>query len=80
MARTAVITGTAAATMGVVGKAMGPKGAPAGTPPPPAQAAAPPPAGLSDETLAKLKQLGELRTSGVLNEQEFAEAKAKLLA
>jgi hypothetical protein len=31
-------------------------------------------------TLARLKELGELRDSGVLTEEEFTRAKAKLLA
>ncbi|MGR4064851.1 MAG: SHOCT domain-containing protein [Vulcanimicrobiaceae bacterium] len=72
-ARTAVIAGTATATMNAVGgagRAPQPQAAP-----PPAAAAG----GLTEETLSKLKQLGELHASGVLNEQEFAQAKAKLL-
>ncbi|EME17185.1 hypothetical protein G419_19745 [Rhodococcus triatomae BKS 15-14] len=40
-------------------------------------AAAPPPA--EDELITKLKQLGELHQSGVLSDDEFAAAKAKLL-
>jgi hypothetical protein len=44
----------------------------------PAQAAPPPVAG--DDPIAKLKELGELRDSGVLTEEEFAAQKAKLLA
>lgn len=36
-------------------------------------------AGLSDETIDKLKQLGELKDQGVLSDDEFAAAKAKLL-
>ena len=42
--------------------------------PPPAPAAAP--AGIDME---QLKQLGELHAAGVLNDEEFAAAKAKLL-
>jgi hypothetical protein len=42
--------------------------------PPPAAAA---PAGID---MAQLKQLGELHTAGVLSDEEFAAAKAKLLA
>ena len=48
---------------------------------PPAPVAAPAPAagGLSDDSLAQLKQLGDLKASGVLTDAEFAAAKAKLL-
>jgi hypothetical protein len=68
--RTAVIAGTATATMNAVGS--GGRREPA----------APEPAasGLTDDTLAKLKQLGELHAAGVLNDQEFSQAKAKLLS
>jgi hypothetical protein len=51
--------------------------------PPPAAPASPPPAhqpATADVTLARLKELGELRDSGVLTEEEFTQAKAKLLA
>jgi hypothetical protein len=83
MARTAVITGTATATMGVVGKSMAPS-APAHPQAGGAQTAAPvaapePAVGFGADTIAKLKDLGELRTAGVLTDQEFAQAKAKLL-
>jgi membrane protease subunit (stomatin/prohibitin family) len=46
-----------------------------------AQAAAPAPAagGMSDATIAQLKQLADLHTSGVLSDEEFAAAKKKLL-
>jgi hypothetical protein len=41
----------------------------------------PTPAGPStDDKLAQLKQLGELKTAGVLTEAEFEEQKAKILA
>jgi outer membrane protein OmpA-like peptidoglycan-associated protein len=43
-------------------------------------AAAPPPAAEEDPLIAKLKQLGELHQSGVLSDEEFASAKAKLLS
>ena len=46
--------------------------------PPPAPAApAPAPA---DDTMAKLQQLAQLHASGVLTDEEFTQAKAKLLA
>lgn len=41
------------------------------------QSQAPPPA---DDLTAKLKQLAELHSSGILSDDEFAAAKAKLLA
>lgn len=34
----------------------------------------------TDHKLAQLKQLGELRTAGVLTDEEFASEKAKILA
>lgn len=43
-----------------------------------APASAPAPAGTND-TLDQLKQLGELRQSGVLTDEEFAAQKAKIL-
>lgn len=48
--------------------------------PPPQQYASPPPAAPSQaDTIEQLKQLGELRESGVLTDEEFAAQKAKLL-
>jgi hypothetical protein len=46
------------------------------------QAAAPAAAApaAADDTMAKLQQLASLHTSGVLTDEEFAAAKAKLLA
>jgi hypothetical protein len=44
-----------------------------------APAAAAPSGGISSETIEQLKQLGELKTSGVLTEEEFEEQKRKLL-
>jgi hypothetical protein len=45
---------------------------------PAAPAAAAPAAG--DDTMAKIQQLASLHSSGVLTDEEFAAAKAKLLA
>jgi hypothetical protein len=45
----------------------------------PAQPAAPAPGG-TDLKLEQLKQLGELRQQGVLNDAEFEQQKAKILA
>ena len=44
--------------------------------PPPAPAPAAP---AEDELITKLKQLGELHNQGILSDEEFASAKAKLL-
>lgn len=45
------------------------------------QEVAPPTSGSSgDDLIAKLQQLGQLHQSGVLSDEEFAAAKAKLLA
>ncbi len=54
---------------------MGPAGAyaqPAYAEPPAQEAPA-------DDSVAKLKELGELHASGVLSDEEFTAAKAKLL-
>src|SRR5262245_23124586 len=53
-------------------------------PPPPAPvAAAPPPApaagGISDDTIAQLEKLGQLKSQGILTEEEFNAQKSKLL-
>lgn len=76
-ARTAVVAGTASATINAVNRK---KGAPQPEQAAPAPVTAHASAGLTDDTIAKLRQLGELHTSGVLTDQEFAAAKAKLLA
>ena len=47
-------------------------------PPPPAAAPAPS-TGLTDGSIAQLKQLGELHESGVLTDAEFEAAKQKIL-
>jgi membrane protease subunit (stomatin/prohibitin family) len=43
------------------------------------QAAQAPPAPAQADPMAKLKELGELHSSGVLTDEEFAAAKAKVL-
>ena len=84
MARTAVIAGTATAVAGGVRnhqeqKAMANQPAPATpqAPPPPSPAAGP--AGEVDIT-GELTKLAEMRSNGLLSDEEFAAAKAKLLA
>jgi hypothetical protein len=44
------------------------------------QPAAPPTAPAGNDMMAQLNQLAQLKASGVLTEEEFAAAKAKLLA
>jgi len=44
------------------------------------QPQAAPPAPSQDDTLARLKELGELKTAGVLTDAEFEAQKAKILA
>jgi transcription initiation factor TFIID subunit TAF12 len=93
MARTAVVAGTATAVSNRTSRRQAnrwqqqadaeayqqqqeaPAQAQSAAPPPPA-AAAP---GESDK-LAQLKELGELKASGVLTEAEFEAQKAKILA
>ena len=82
MARTAVIAGTATAVAGGVRnhqeqKAQAAQAAPAAAPappPPPAPAAAP-----EADVAGDLQKLIEMKTSGLLSDEEFAAAKAKLL-
>ena len=95
MARTAVVAGTASATAGAVqrrgaqkAEAQQQAAAPPATPAaPPAAPATPPTAPAQaaqtpdeDDVVAKLQQLGELKAQGVIDDAEFAAAKAKLLA
>jgi len=82
MARTAVITGTATAVSGNVqrrqmGKAQAQQAQAQQAPPPPA--AAPAPEAASDDLSAQLLKLADLHSAGVLSDEEFAAAKAKLL-
>lgn len=48
--------------------------------PPPAPAAPPAPSGMTDEKMAQLKNLADLKAAGILTEEEFAAQKAKILA
>ena len=87
IARTAVVAGTATAVSGRVQRrqqgrwAQQEQEAAAQQAPPayaePAQADAP--AGGTDDKLAQLKQLGELRDAGVLSDAEFEAQKGKIL-
>jgi hypothetical protein len=74
-ARTAVVAGTATAVSGRVQRRQAERWAQQDQPQ--AYDEAPPPA--QDDSIAKLKELGELHASGVLTDEEFAAQKAKLL-
>ena len=88
--RTAVIAGTATAVSNRVSTRQATRAqekaqaqayqeqaaAPQAAPPPPPP---PPPDAGGEDVVAKLKELGELHSSGVLSDYEFAAAKAKLL-
>jgi hypothetical protein len=84
MARTAAVAGTATAVSGGVRRRQqarwaqqeAPTAAPEPTPAP-APAA---PAAAGPSVIDQLKELGELKSQGILTEEEFAAQKAKLLA
>ena len=84
VARTAVIAGTATSVSNRVSRRQGERWnqQEAAQAPAPEQAAPPPaaaPAPAGDSTIDQLKQLGELKSQGILTEEEFAAQKAKLL-
>jgi len=81
MARTAVVAGTATAVSGRVARRQQSRWAAQEQQQAPAQAPAEPAAAPAQEEdpMEKLKQLGELHESGVLTDEEFAAAKAKIL-
>ena len=80
VARTAVVAGTATAVSGRVARRQNARWAEqdqmAYQQQAPAPAAAAP---AEDDSIAKLKELGELHDSGVLTDEEFAAQKAKIL-
>ena len=82
MARTAVIAGTATAVAGGVRNRQEQKyaaeqaPAPEQAPPPPPPAAAP---AANVDITGELTKLAEMKSSGILSDEEFAAAKAKLL-
>lgn len=80
VARTAAIAGTATAVSNRVSKRQGERWAAqeaASQQQQAAQASPPPPAAAS--TIDQLRELGELKSQGILTEEEFAAQKAKLL-
>jgi hypothetical protein len=92
VARTAVVAGTASAVAGRVNHRQQQRWASQDQPPaqpqyaePPqvvyaAPPAAAPAAAPEPDRMAQLKELGELHTSGVLTDEEFAAEKAKVLS
>jgi hypothetical protein len=77
VARTAVVAGTATAVGGRVRRRQESRWAQQDEEQ--AQSAAPAQPAGGEDTIAQLKELGELRDSGVLTDEEFAAQKAKLL-
>ena len=75
MARTAVVAGTATAVSNRVSRRQADRwaGQEQQQAPPPAAAPA------ADDPMDKLRELGQLHESGVLTDEEFAAAKAKIL-
>jgi hypothetical protein len=88
VARVAVVSGTATAVSNRVSRRQAGRWADQDqqqqAPQPQPVSAAPPPAapaaGAMDDKLDQLKQLGELKTAGVLTDAEFEAQKAKILA
>jgi Short C-terminal domain len=79
VARTAVVAGTATAVSNRVSKRQGERWAEQEAPPQQPQAAQAPPPPAAASTIDQLKELGELKSQGILTEEEFAAQKAKLL-
>ena len=83
VARTAVIAGTATTVSNRVSRRQAGRWAEQDSQNAPQQAEAaptPPPSSGTDDKLDQLKQLGELKASGVLTDAEFEAQKAKILA
>jgi hypothetical protein len=80
VARTAVIAGTATTVSNRVSRRQGQRWAQQETQEaPPQQAPAPAAAPAGESVIDQLKELGELKSQGILTEEEFAAQKAKLL-
>lgn len=81
VARTAVVAGTATAVSGRVSRRQGQRWAQQEAEQQPEAEAPPAPAPDAGESMIdQLKELGELKSQGILTEEEFAAQKAKLLA
>jgi len=80
VARTAVIAGTATTVSNRVSRRQGQRWAQQeAQEAPQQQAPAPAAAPAGESVIDQLKQLGELKSQGILTEEEFAAQKAKLL-
>ena len=80
VARTAVIAGTATTVSNRVSRRQGQRWAQQETQEAPQQQAPAPAAAPAGESMIdQLKELGELKSQGILTEEEFAAQKAKLL-
>jgi hypothetical protein len=81
VARTAVIAGTATSVSNRVSKRQAERWnqQEAAQAPPPEQAPPPAAAPAAESTIDQLKELGELKSQGILTEEEFAAQTAKLL-
>jgi hypothetical protein len=80
VARTAVIAGTATTVSNRVSRRQGQRWAQQEAQEAPQQApVAAPAAPVGESTINQLKELGELKSQGILTEEEFAAQKAKLL-
>jgi hypothetical protein len=80
VARTAVIAGTATAVSNRVSRRQANRWADQDAAQDQEQAPPPPAAAPEDDKFEKLKQLGELKASGVLTDAEFEAQKALILA
>ena len=83
VARTAVVAGTATSVSNCVSRRQAGRWAEQDAQQAqqqPQYAPAPPAASGTDDKLAQLKELGELKSSGVLTDAEFEAQKAKILA
>jgi hypothetical protein len=80
MARTAAIAGTATAVSNRVSRRQAERWAQQEPQPQYAEQPQAPPAPAPADPIDRLKELGELRDSGVLTEDEFQAQKAKVLA
>jgi hypothetical protein len=86
MARTAVVAGTATAVSNRVSRRQANRWASQEPQyeqqyaPPPAPPAPPAPAAGTDDVIAQLEKLGDLRANGILTDAEFEQQKARLLA
>jgi hypothetical protein len=84
IARTAAIAGTATAVSNRVSRRQynrwsEQEQAQYQEPPPPPPPAAPAPASSGDDTLTQLQKLGDLKSQGILTDEEFAAQKARIL-